>query len=487
MGASAGGLEALEDFFQHMPTDSGVAFVLVPHLDPTHKTLLTGLLQRSTQMKVCDITDRTKVRRNCIYVIPPNKDLSIEDGVLRLKPVPSPRGLRMPIDFFFRRLAEDQESRAIGVILSGMGSDGTLGLKAIKDRLGLAMAQEPASSKYESMPRNAIETGLVDFVAPPAELAARLVRYVKHSASTPRESFPLADKSMTGLQQIFALLREQTGHDFSFYKKNTIYRRIERRMTVHNQQHIQKYVHYLKDNPEETRLLFKELLIGVTNFFRDSDAWERLKEKAVPQLLKNRTRGSTLRVWVPGCSTGEEVYTVAIVLREALEKLKSRGGFKFQIFATDIDAAAIDVARHGFFAENIAGDVSPERLQQFFIKEEHGYRIKKEIREMIIFAPQNIIMDPPFTKLDLLCCRNLLIYFTPELQKKLLPLFHYALNPGGVLMLGSSETIGAFVDRFQPVDNPWKIFARKESAAALMTMVELPSSLLSRERGRPRH
>jgi two-component system CheB/CheR fusion protein len=486
VGSSAGGLEALEDFFQHLPADPGAAFVLVPHLDPTHKPLLTGLLQRSTQMKVCEIQDRTKVRRNCVYVIPPNKDLSIEHGMLRLMEVTSPRGLRMPIDFFLRRLAHDQENRAIGIILSGMGSDGSLGLKAIKDKMGLAMVQEPASAKYEGMPRSAVETGLVDFVAPPAQLAARLIKFVQHSVKRPHEPLALADQGLNALQRIFSLLREQTGHDFSFYKKNTLYRRIERRMTVHGHHHIQQYVRYLQDSPEETKLLFKELLIGVTNFFRDPEAWEVLGDKAIPQLLKSRTRGNTLRVWVPGCSSGEEAYSTAIVLRECQEKVKPRGNFKVQIFATDIDATTIEVARQGFYPENIAADVSPGRLQQFFTREENGYRIKKHVREMVIFAPQNIIMDPPFTKLDLICCRNLLIYFTPELQKKVLPLFHYTLNPGGLLMLGTSETIGVFTDRFSVVDNSWKIFARKESASASPTLADLPSSLLNRDRGKSR-
>ena len=486
IGASAGGLEALEGFFRHMPPDAGAAFVLVPHLDPTHETLLTGLLQRSTRMTVRNITDRTRVHPNRVYVIPPNKDLSIEDGVLRLKEPTSVHGLRAPIDFFLRRLAQDQESHAIGIILSGMGSDGSLGLKAIKERMGLAMVQEPASAKYDGMPRSAIDSGRVDFVAPPEQLAAKLVSYVRHAATFPSEPPLLADKSLTALQKIYALLREHAGHDFSLYKRNTIYRRIERRMSVHNHKHIRQYVRYLEQNPDETKLLFKELLIGVTGFFRDPGAWDVLKGKAVPQLLKGRKRGDLLRVWVPGCSSGEEAYSAAIVLRECQDQLKLRSSFKVQIFATDIDAASIEVARQGYYPAAIEADVSPERLQQFFTKEETGYRIKKDIRQTILFAPQNIIMDPPFTKLDLICCRNLLIYFTPELQKRLLPLFHYTLNPGGILMLGSSETIGTFADRFSVVDSQWKIFSHKESGAALRTMVDLPAALLSRDHPRSR-
>ena len=487
MGGSAGGLEAFGQFFTHMPADSGIAFVLVPHLDPTHKGMMPELLQRFTKMQVFQAEDGMKVRPDCIYVIPPNRDMSILHGTLQLLEPSAPRGLRLPIDFFFRHLAEDQGERAVGVILSGMGTDGTLGIKAIQEKLGMVMAEDPASAKYDGMPRSAIDTGLVDYIALAKELPAKLLDYAKHSSTILKEKPIVEEKKTNAIQKITVLLRGQTGHDFSFYKKNTLVRRIERRMSVHKIINIDVYIRYLQQNPQEIELLFKELLIGVTSFFRDHEAFEALKEKAIPQMLKNRAKGNVLRIWVPGCSTGEEVYSIVIILQECLEKLKQKGGFKIQVFATDIDKDAINKARHGVYASNIAADVSPERLLRFFIKQDGGYRLKKEIREMVVFAPQNMIMDPPFTKLDLIGCRNVMIYMTSELQKKLLPLFHYALNPGGLLFLGASETIGTLTDLFSPVDNKWRIFRRKESASARMGMVELPVSRLFHGEDNPQH
>lgn len=482
MGGSAGALEAFEQFFTQMPVDSGFGFVLVPHLDPTHKGMMPDLLSRCTRMKVVQAEDGMPVLPNRLHIIPPNKDMSIFHGVLHLHDPTSPRGARAPIDLFLRHLAEDQKERAIAVILSGMGSDGTLGVKAIKEHLGLAVVQEAQSAKYDSMPKSAIGTGLVDYIAAAQDIPERLSAYVKHSAKLPREALT-QDRTVSGaLVKIFTLLRSHTGHDFSFYKKNTIYRRIERRMNVHQIGQLGRYAKFLQDNPNELDLLFRELLIGVTSFFRDPDAFMALKE-ALPPILKNKPRDSTIRVWIPGCSTGEEAYSVGIVLAECLEQSKLEGTLKVQIFATDIDKEAVDRARQGVFLPTIANDVSPDRLQRFFLKEDHGYRVVKPIREMMVFAPQNIIMDPPFTKLDLLCCRNLLIYFTGELQRKLLPMFHYTLNPGGLLFLGSSETVGGFQDLFAAVDNKWKIFRRKE-ARTNTTYVDLPSTLLPREGGK---
>jgi two-component system CheB/CheR fusion protein len=364
-----------------------------------------------------------------------------------------------------------------------MGSDGTLGVRAIKEHLGLAVVQDVQSAKYDSMPKSAIGTGLVDYIAAAQDLPEKLLAYVKHSAKLPRETL-MQERTVSGaLVKIFALLRSHTGHDFSFYKKNTIYRRIERRMNVHQMGQLSKYAKFLQDNPGELDLLFRELLIGVTNFFRDPEAFKALKE-ALPPILKGKTRDGTVRVWVPGCSTGEEAYSVAIVIAECLAELKLDGMLKVQIFGTDIDKEAVDRARQGTFLSTIGADVSPERLQRFFTKDDHGYRVVKSIREMMIFAPQNIIMDPPFTKLDLLSCRNLLIYFTAELQRKLLPMFHYTLNPGGLLFLGTSETIGGYQDLFAAVDNKWKIFRRKEVRTGGATYVDLPNTLLPRETGR---
>ncbi len=483
MGGSAGALEAFEQFFTHMPADSGFGFVLVPHLDPTHKGMMPDLLGRCTSMKVVQAEDGMPVLPNRLHIIPPNKDMSIFHGVVHLHEPRAPRGARAPIDLFLRHLAEDQKERAIAVILSGMGSDGTLGIKSIKEHLGLAVVQDGRTAKYDSMPNSAIGTGLVDYIGAAHDLPERLLAYVKHSAKLPREALTQERTVSGALVKIFALLRSHTGHDFSFYKKNTICRRIERRMNVHQIGQLGRYARFLQDNPNELDLLFRELLIGVTSFFRDPDAFMALKE-ALPPILKNKPHDGTVRVWIPGCSTGEEAYSVGMVLAECLEQSKLEGTLKVQIFATDIDKEAVDRARQGVFLPTIANDVSPGRLQRFFLKEDHGYRVAKPIREMMVFAPQNVIMDPPFTKLDLLCCRNLLIYFTGELQRKLLPMFHYTLNPGGLLFLGSSETAGGFQDLFAAVDNKWKIFRRKESRTGAATYVDLPSTLLPRQAGK---
>ena len=463
IGASAGGLEALEQFLSHMPAGSGIAFVIVQHLDPTHKGIMPELLQRATGMKVIQVKDRTKVQPDCVYVIPPNKDMSILHGVLHLLAPAAPRGLRLPIDFFLRSLAQDQQEHSIGVILSGMGSDGTLGLRAIKEKAGVVLVQEPATAKFDGMPRSAVDAGLADIVAPVEELPEKILAYLQRTPLIARTEISMEDKAQSALEKAVILLRAQTGHDFSLYKRNTLYRRIERRMGIHQIRKMADYVRYLRENSQELDLLFKELLIGVTNFFRDPAAWEQLRAQAIPALLASRASGQVLRAWVPGCSTGEEAYSLAIVLKEAVEELKPKGQFTIQIFATDLDRDAIGKARQGFFPANIAADVSPERLKRFFVKEDHGYRVRKEIREMVIFAPQSLIMDPPFTKLDVLSCRNLLIYLTPEVQKKLMPLFHYSLCPGGILFLGSAETIGGFSDLFAPLNGKSRLFQRRES------------------------
>ncbi len=414
-------------------------------------------------MEVFQVRDRMRVKPNCVYVIPPNKDMSILHGVLHLFEPTAPRGLRLPIDFFLRSLAEDRQERSIGVILSGMGSDGTMGLRAIKEKAGVALVQEPASAKFDSMPRSAIDAGLADLVAPAEELPGKIIDYLRHALIIAKTELPLEEKDQSALEKVLILLRAKTGHDFSLYKKNTVYRRIERRMGIHQIDRIASYVRYLQENPQEVELLFKELLIGVTSFFRDPAAWEQLQGEAIPALLAGRPDGGMLRAWSAGCSTGEEAYSLAIAFKEALEQVKPKENFTLQIFATDLDRDAIDKARQGVYPANIAADVSPERLRRFFIKEENGYRVGKEIREMVTFATQNVIMDPPFTRLDILICRNLLIYLTPELQKKLLPLFHYSLNPGGVLFLGSAETISTFTDLFAPLNIKSRLFRRRES------------------------
>ncbi len=477
IGASAGGLEALELFLKHVPQSSGMAFVIVQHLDPTHKGIMVELLQRTTPMPVVQVRDRHKVEPDHVYVIPPNKDMSILHGVLHLLAPAAPRGLRLPIDFFFRSLADDCQARSIGVILSGMGSDGTLGLGAIKEKAGVVFVQAPASAKFDGMPRSAIDAGLADVVAPAEELPGRISDYLKHAPVAAQSDPDRESKAQSALEKVFILLRAQTGHDFSLYKKSTIYRRVERRMGLHQIAKLATYVRFLRENPHETKLLFKEILIGVTSFFRDPPAWEQLKDKAMPALLAAHPKGGVLRAWTAGCSTGEEAYSLAMVFKEVLEKVNPAGNFSLQIFATDLDRDAIDKARAGVYPENIATDICPERLRRFFVKDDYGYRVAKEIREMAIFAPQNMIMDPPFTKLDLLLCRNLLIYLDQGMQKKLMPLFHYSLNPGGVLFLGNAETIGTFTDLFAPLAKEARIFKRLDSALAAEP-VEFPSAFV---------
>ncbi len=371
IGASAGGLEALEEFLKHVPARSGLAYVIVQHLDPTHKDAMVELLQRVSPIPVAQVKDRTKVEPDCVYVIPPNKDMSLLHGVLHLLPQTSPRGLNLPIDFFFRSLADDQQERSIGVIFSGMGSDGTLGLRAIKEKGGAAFVQSLASAKFTGMPSSAIGAGLADVVASAGELAARIAAYHQHAPySRPPETAP-AEKQLSALEKIFILLRAHTGNDFSLYKHSTIYRRIERRMGLHQLDKIANYVRLLRENPREVELLFKELLIGVTSFFRDPPAWDRLSE-LLPDLLRSLPAGGVLRAWVPGCSTGEEAYSLAIVLAEAIEKLAGPRVSSAQIFATDLDRDAIEQARQGVYPANIAADVSPERLNLVGDSAMHG-------------------------------------------------------------------------------------------------------------------
>lgn len=475
IGASAGGLEALEQLLMQVPPASGMAYVIVQHLEPTHKGIMSELLQRCTSMKVMQIKDRTAVQADCVYIIPPNKDLSILHGVLHLLTPSLGRGLRLPIDFFFRSLAEDQQEHSIGVILSGMGSDGTLGLRAIKEKAGLVLVQEPTSAKFDSMPRSAIEAGLADIVAPAGELPEKILAYLQRKPRIAESGLELEDKTQSVLDKVIVLLRAHTRNDFSLYKRNTLYRRIERRMGIHQISKMSAYVRYLQENSQELDLLFKELLIGVTNFFRDPAVWAELRTKILPELLATRVQGQTLRAWVPGCSSGEEAYSLAMIFKEAVEELNPKANYSLQIFATDLDRDAIDKARLGLFPCNITANLTPERLARFFSKEDNGYRVRREIREMIIFAPQNMIMDPPFTKLDLLSCRNLLIYLTAEVQKKLMPLFHFSLTPGGLLLLGSAETVGSSTDLFATVSGKSRLFRRIEPVQR-QEPVEFPSS-----------
>jgi len=474
IGASAGGLDAFEHFLKNVPVNSGIGYVVIQHLDPTQKGMLPELLQRITKMEVFQAKDRMPVLPDRVYVIPPNKSMSILKGTLHLFDPVELRGLRLPIDFFLRSLADDQKELAIGVILSGMGSDGSLGCRFIKEKNGIVLAQEPTNAKFDSMPRNVIETVPVDIVAPANELPGKLLTYMK---TLPLVKIDIESdiKDQSALEKIIILLRNHTGNDFSLYKKNTVYRRIERRMSVHKIEKILTYVTFLQQNLKEIDILFKELLIGVTNFFRDKDVWDHLEEFILPVLISKMPEGTVLRAWVAGCSTGEEAYSLAIVFKEVVEKINPHGGYSLQIFATDLDNEAIETARKGLFPLNISADVSPKRLNRFFIKIEDGYRVNAEIREMVVFAKHNIILHPPFTKVDILTCRNLLIYMDTELQKKLLGLFYYSLNAEGIMVLGSAESLGSQSHFFTPVDTKQKIFKRSQSSVS-PELVDFPSS-----------
>jgi two-component system CheB/CheR fusion protein len=459
IGASAGGLEALEQFFSNMPPDSGIVFVIVQHLDPTAHSSMPEILSRFTKMPATVASNGLKVEPNSIYLIPPGKSMSIQTGMLYLQEPVQPPALKLPIDFFFRSLSKEKGPEAVCIILSGTGSDGTLGLEAIKEEQGTVFVQEPESAKYDGMPRSAIETGLADFVLKPDQMPEKLIQFLKHSAINGAKFGATANEAAEPLQRVFAILRTNTGHDFSRYKSATVRRRLQRRMSVNQINDISGYARFLEGNENEVKALQKDLLISVTSFFRDPKAFKALKVQ-LKGLLKNKTQSTALRVWVAGCATGEEVYSVAIVIAECMDELTKR--LPVQLYGTDIDMDALYIARAGKYLANIVADVSPERLKRFFVKGDNTYSIKKEIREMVIFAPQDFIKDPPFSRMDLICCRNLLIYIENDVQNRLLPLFNYALKPGGILFLGTSETTGASKDLFTVLNRKWKIYQRRE-------------------------
>ncbi len=478
IGASAGGLAAFETFFRQMPaeTDSGMAFVLVQHLAPAHTSLLVELVQRYTSMHVTEIEDGMVVERNNIYIIPPNADLSIFHGRLQLMPPSAPKRIPLPIDSFFRSLAQEKEDDAIVIVLSGAGSDGTLGVRAVKEAGGMVMVQAPGSAEYDSMPQSALATGLVDYVLPPEEMPAQLLAYVQHAGtSLQSDTDPLPKEVDDALQKVLLQLRTHLGHDFTDYKPSTIRRRIERRMVVNQLDTLDAYARYLQQTPQEVAILFRELLIGVTRFFRDTEAFAALKEHVIPHLFDGKSAGEAVRVWVPGCSTGEEAYSLAMLLRDYATQ--QRAEIKVQVFATDIDPGAIETARAASYPANIAADVPPEYLGRYFTQEEQSYRVQKSIRDMVVFAEQDLIMDPPFSHMDLISCRNLLIYLNADLQKKLLPLFHYALNTNAYLFLGNSETVGEFTDLFTPSQRKWKIYQSKAAVTPYRLISVLHPSL----------
>lgn len=473
IGASAGGLEAFEAFFRACPANTGMAFVLVPHLAPEHRSLLTEILQRCTTMPVAQAVDQDRVAPNHVYIIPPDREMAIHHGILQLAQPDKAHGQRLPIDGFFRSLAEDSAEQAIAIIFSGTASDGTLGLRAILGAGGVCMVQDPATAKYDGMPQSAIKAGYATHILPVEAMPEKLLELIQLSARRckilPLSNVPplLTHTTVSGLNQILQQIHSNTGHDFSLYKKSTIGRRIERRIALHHIENLTVYARFLRQNPTEVRALLKELLINVTSFFRDAEAFVALRQDILPVLLADKPEDYVFRVWVAGCSSGEEAYSIAIVLQEFMDEMHQNlhKSFKMQIFATDLDDDAINIARSGYYSAAIEQDVTAERLRRYFTRDGHGYRINKDIRERVVFAVQNLIKDPPFTRLDLLSCRNLMIYLEAELQNRLIPNFHFALKPGGVLFLSSSESIASHTDLFKPLNRKWKFYRASDSAS----------------------
>jgi len=460
IGASAGGLDALKKFLYNIPENSGSAFIIVQHMDPTHKSGLVNILGNYTDLEVLEIVDGVQVESEHVYVIPPNKDLGILDGKLQLMEPIEPHGLRMPINYFFTSLAEDQGDESVGIILSGFGTDGSIGLKSIKANGGICMAQDPNTAGSEGMPSSAINTGLVDIILAPEEMPETLSSYKKSSSKILKKILTPEDRNIQALRKIFILIRNRTGHDFSQYKKSTVFRRVGRRMNLHQIEDISQYLRYIQENTDELDLLFKEFLINVTNFFRDPEAFESLKDGTLKELISEKSDYETIRVWVPGCSTGEEVYSIAIIIKELLEDAGKK--LEVQIFGTDLDSLSINVARSGTYS-GVITDISKERLNKYFYKKDNEVTIKDDIRDMVVFANHNVIKDPPFTKLDLISCRNLLIYLETDAQEKVLSKFNYSLKKDGILFLGPSESIGEFIDSFSVIDSKWKIYKRFKS------------------------
>src|SRR5215470_14684853 len=473
IGASAGGIEALTELLRALPANTGMAFVLIQHLDPTHHSILTELLSKETAMRVREVSDGMPLQQNNVYVIPPNANMSISGRVLQIAPREETRGLHMSIDHFMRALASEEGDRAIGVILSGSGSDGTLGMAEIQAQGGVTFAQDTNTAKYEGMPRSVISSGCVDYVLPPKGIARELARISHHPyiAGATQESVAPGSLESTGLNIIFQLLRRTTGVDFTHYRKTTILRRIQRRMVVHKLERLDEYVKYVQTNPVEIKALYQDMLINVTSFFRNPRVFDALKSEVFPTIFRNRGPETPIRVWTPGCASGEETYSVAIALLEFLGDKAHQ--IPIQFFGTDVSETSIVRARAGVYPENIQSDVSPERLRRFFTKAEGGYRISKTIRDMCIFAQHNVLSDPPFSQMDLICCRNLLIYLEPVLQSKVISLFHYAAKPGGYLVLGSSEGVGTVTSLFATEDRVNKIFSKRASAARQMVTFSL--------------
>ncbi|MGI8891079.1 MAG: chemotaxis protein CheB [Chthoniobacterales bacterium] len=499
IGASAGGLKAIQGLLGDLPGESGLSFVIVMHLSPEYESNLAAILQRSTPMRVVQVTEEVAVRPNRVYVIPPNRHLAMNDGKLVLSEAQQSPGRRIAIDLFFRTLAEHWGQRAVSITLSGGDGDGVIGVKHIKAQGGVTIAQDPAEAEHDSMPRSAIATGMVDWVLPVSAMAAKLIEYVRNEErmKLPPEDGPVDEgdgtgdapggpmiakkteetKDETALQEALAFVHDQTGHDFNHYKRATVLRRIARRMQVNSLDSVPNYLDYLRTHAEESPALLRDLLIGVTHFFRDQSAFAAL-EGNVPQLFAGKNGADQIRVWAPGCSTGEEAYTIAMLLCEYAVKLDHPPSI--QIFATDIDEEAIADARDGTYPLTIEADVSQERLRRFFNHYKGGYRVKKDIREMILFAPHDLLRDPPFSRLDLVTCRNLLIYLKPDAQHRVLDIFHFALRPGGLLFLGGSEHVDESHTLFAPIDKKQRIHVRRTVPRPAGVIVSLPLSRASR-------
>lgn len=460
LGASAGGLEALQQFFKNTPSDSGMAFVVIQHLSPDYKSMMVELLSKNTTMPVRRVENGMRVEPNQVYLIPPKTQMTLSRGKLLLGEIDHSKGLVLPIDIFFKSLAEDQSERAIGVVLSGTGSDGTRGIRAIKETGGMVMVQEESSAKFGGMPGSAIATGLADFVLPPERMPEVLLKYIQHfyvrKSSGP--SGP-ASAEENQVDQLIALLRKETGVDFGFYKPSTILRRIERRMGIAQMVTLDEYVRHLNQSPEEVKALYKDLLISVTRFFRDPEAFELLRRKVIPEIFSQANADQPIRIWVAGCATGEEAYSVAILCAEHLED--SKKNLDVKIFATDLDKEALDHAGRGAYPESIVADLPDEKLRRYFLKEGNSYYVQRNIRQMVVFAAHNILSDPPFTKISLVTCRNLLIYLQPILQHRVMASFGFALYPRGYLFLGSSETVGDLSDSFETLSLRHKIYRHR--------------------------
>ncbi|HJR79018.1 MAG TPA: CheR family methyltransferase [Anaerolineales bacterium] len=479
IGASAGGLSALQSFFDALPGDTGMAFVVITHLHPEHESHMAELLQRHTLMPTSQVVDRVKVEANHVYVIPPNRSILMADSHVQAVEFLQPHGRRTPIDQFFRSLASGHRE-SIAVILSGGGTDGSVGVKDIKEQGGLILVQHPADAEYDSMPRAAIGTGLADVVLPADQLAAKLADYARHTPQLPHDPGQLSESEVETLQRILAQVHARTGHDFNQYKRSTVLRRVERRMQLNGFTTLEGYLDYLRRHANEAQAMFNDILIGVTNFFRDRDSWAALEENVIPALFKEAGREEGIRAWSIGCATGEEAYSLAILLLEQAARLDFRP--QIQVFASDLDQASIAHAREGLYPAAIEADVSPERLERFFTGEGEYYRVKRELRDAVLFSNHNLLRDPPFARQDLIACRNVLIYLQREVQQNIFTIFHYALKPDSYLFLGSSEAAEHLPDLFAVVDKTHRIYQARPWAGERPQMPSLP---LRKERGRP--